>query len=282
MLAANGQVGGEHFGCNAGGFVVDGGAVAVAEHLVATTRDGDRSLVLPERAGWLWARLRAAIPEALSNLLMPNHLHMVTPPGLAGTLRRVLTGFTRRYGVRFDLLPPEVANSAAILGRMIRYGFFNPVRSRLTDDPLAWPWSTLRDLVGATANVWTPMERIASILRVSADAGIRALTTLGDFRSPPVARPPIAAASLGGVRDAVSSALRLTDVRQLARAGTRRLIVQVCAEIGVSDSTRLAKLLGCSQRSIRRDRVSGHPAVESALLCLSDPRLRVHPLGLST
>jgi hypothetical protein len=160
--------------------------MTIAEHWVATTRGGDSSLLWPERAGWLWGRLRARIPEALSNLLMPEHLHLVAPPGYGVGLRRVLTAFTGRFGVRFDVLPPEPAHSLAIAGRKVRYGLFNPVRRRLVGDPLLWPWSTLRDLVGATADPWTPMSRIASTLRLSRPSTLRALTTVANLTMPPV------------------------------------------------------------------------------------------------
>ena len=77
---------------------------------------------------------------------MPEHLHLVTPPGMRDPLRRVLTAYTTRFGTRFDLADPEPGNSPAIVARQMRYGFFNPVRAGLTDDPWRWRWSTLRDL----------------------------------------------------------------------------------------------------------------------------------------
>jgi hypothetical protein len=206
--------------------------MALAEHLVATTRGRDASLLEPERAGWLWTQ-------------------------------------------------PQVASTAAILGRMIRYGFFNGVRADLADDPWAWPWSTLRDLGGATASVWTPVKRIASTLRLSVRDTLRALTTLGDARPPLPERSSVAAASLDGVRDAVASALRLSDPRAWAKAAARRLVVQTCYEIGAPRPGDLADALACSERSVHRDRSPRDPALDAVLLCLGDARLRIHGLSLS-
>ena len=86
---------------------------------------------------------------------MPDHLHLVVGAGQTGRLRRVLNGFTCRFGVRMDVLEPDRANSAAIAGRKMRYGFFNPVRAGLVDDPWRWTFSTLRDLGGAAYPLWT-------------------------------------------------------------------------------------------------------------------------------
>ena len=253
--------------------------VSIAEHLVATTRGGDRSLIWPERARWLWDRLRANLPEALSNLVMPDHLHMVAGPGMRPRLRRVLSSFTVRFGVQFDVLEPQVASSPAIAGRMICYGFFNPVRAGLLDDPLAWPWSTLRDLVGAVAQTWTPIGRVASVLGLRADACVRALTSLGEHRSAPLRAGPIGAASWDAVQDAVMSALRLSDVAEILEPRPRRLFVQACYAVGKPHQLALAERLDCSERSIRRDRAGRDAALDAVLRCLGDARLRVHALS---
>ena len=58
----------------------------------------------------------------------------------------MLTGYTVRFGVRFDVLAPQPAASDPIAFRMLRYVLLNPVRDGLVVDPWCWPWSTLRDL----------------------------------------------------------------------------------------------------------------------------------------
>lgn len=108
--------------------------MAVAEHLIAHTRGGARSLLEHTKASWLWARLRAGFPDALSCALMPDHVHLVAPPGGQTRFVRVLPMFSARFGVRFDVIV-EIANTADIAARMIRYGFHNPVRDALVADP---------------------------------------------------------------------------------------------------------------------------------------------------
>lgn len=246
----------------------------MAIHLVATTRGRDRSLLRWERASWLWQRLREGLPQALSCVLMLDHLHLVTPPGLERRFRRILTAFTARFGVRFDVLEPEVANSAAIAGRMIRYGLFNPVRAGLVDDPWRWPWSTLRDLGGVAFPIWTRLSVLASLLGIGPAAALRCLTTLGDHR-PPLPMPGnVAVATIDSTRAAVVAALRARDREIVSSATGRRLIVQSCYAIGSPCSHRLAAELGCSERTVRRARAPRHPAVDAVLCCLADARLR--------
>jgi hypothetical protein len=253
--------------------------MAIAEHLVATTREGDRSLIWAERAGWLWGRLRAGLPEALSCVVMPDHVHMVVPPGRRMRLQHILGGFTARFGVRFDVLTPQSAHSVAIGGRMIRYGFFNPPRARLTDDPFAWPWSTLRDLVGASEPIWTPLSRLASTLRLSAEATLRGLTTIRGATSSLPRRTPILSTSVEADLQAARSVLRETDPAEVSTT-LRRLVVRASFEIGTPRVGRLAAALDCSVRSIHRDRTAHHPAVDAVLLALGDARLIVGPLDL--
>ena len=247
-------------------------------HLVATTRGRDRSLLRPERACWLWARLRGGLPNALSCVFMADHIHLVAAASDRSRLRHILSAFTVRFGVRFDILDPEPANSPAIAGRMMRYGFFNPVRARLVDDPFAWPWSTLRDLVGASEPTWTPLPRIASSLRLSPDEALRGLTTLGGIPYAPPLPRPILSASIEDVRAAVRSVLRLPSTAPHVSATERRLAVATSFHVGTPRVTDLATALGCSPRTIHRDRSTPHPALGAVLLSLGDPRLLLGPV----
>jgi hypothetical protein len=183
--------------------------VHVAEHLIASTRGRIRSLTRPEQASWLWAHLQQALGPIFSLMLMPDHLHLVAAPGQRMVLTRVLAAFTVRFGVRFDVREPEVAHNADIAGRMMRYGFFNPVRARLVDDPWRWQWSTLRDLGGAAYPCWTPLDRVAAFLERSPSSAMRGLTTLGNHHGPPPCLRSVTIASIEGVRAAVAATLRV-------------------------------------------------------------------------
>src|SRR5262245_20889624 len=104
--------------------------MAVAEHLIAHAREGARCLLEHEKAAWLWTRLQAGFRDAFSCELMPDHVHLVAPPGGHARFVRILAMFTALFGVRFDVIV-ETANNADIATRMIRYGFHNPVKDAL-------------------------------------------------------------------------------------------------------------------------------------------------------
>lgn len=250
----------------------------VAEHLIAHTRKGDRSLANPDRAPWIWNRLQRHLPDALASTLMPEHLHGLAPPGSQPAFRRGLAAITAKFGVRFDVLDPVPANSPAIARRMIRYIFFNAVRAGLVPDPWSWPWSTLRDLAGAVHPAWTPLPRLARILRVSPSDLIAVLTTTADHRpSPPVGTAPLVASTIA-VRQAVSAALRLPH-ESTQRGRPRRLVIRAHERITPVRPAELARRLDCSVRTVQRHLGRPDPALDAVMLCLSDPRLRVHGCG---
>ncbi len=108
-------------------------------------------------AAELWRMLVVAFPELVALCLMPNHGHLQLPhadPG--GRLGPVLAGYARlrnaRRGVRgpvFERTPcADPIGDRQKAATVQRYIELNPCRARLADDPLAWPWSTARDVVG--------------------------------------------------------------------------------------------------------------------------------------
>ena len=245
--------------------------MAIAAHLIGHTRDGARSLLEHEQASWLWTRLRAGFPDAFSCELMPDHLHLVTPPGGRARFVRVLAMFTARFGVRFDVIV-EIANTADIAMRMIRYGFHNPLRDSLVTDPYAWKWSTLRDLVGAAYPVWTHAPRVARALGVKPEGLLRRVTQSADLRPRRPELAPIAAVSMCALQDATAAALRIDCFTEHMLG--RQLLVQAAHAIGMPVTAQLTTAVGRSGRTIRRDRARRHPALSAVLLCLADARLR--------
>ncbi len=245
----------------------------IADHWVAHTRDGERGLLELERATWLWVRLERAFPDALSCVLMPEHLHLMTPPGMRAPLRRLLTSYTTRFGVRFDLADPEPANSPSIAARMMRYGFFNPYRAGLVGDPWQWRWSTLRDLGSACHPVWTDLSSVAAVLELTPRQALHRLTTSADYDAPEPRKVVPMVASIDGVTVAVGAALR-QGASAVQRTAGRRLVVHACYEIGAPDPRRLASDLGCTLRTVQRLRREAAPGLDAVLQCLADPRLR--------
>lgn len=258
--------------CNSRGSVVDGAGMAIVEHLVATTRRGVSTLTEPEPAAWLFARLRMHFPDAWSCELMPDHLHTVLPPGRRAGLVRVLA--SNPFGAAFDVLDPQPVTTLRIALRTIRYGFLNPVRDRLVTDAWTWRWSTMRDLAGAAFPIWTPRNAIAAALRVPAGRLLHLVTTEADHRPPPPSAAVVATATFDGMRSAVAAALRMPESAVIDTSIGRRLIVQASAAIRLPDTAYLARELGCSKRTIHRDRAVPHSALDAVMMCLADERLR--------
>lgn len=249
--------------------------MTVAEHLVATTRGCVRTLLLPQHARWLWEHLRRNLPSVFACVLMPDHVHVVAPPGAQPIFIHVLGAFTTRFGIRFEHLPPEPAHSIDIARRKVRYVLLNPVSEGLVDDPWAWRWSTLRDLAGAAHPVWTPAERVASVLAIAPSWLLQRLTNGLDHKTmPPRRAGETVTASVAALCAATGAALRLTEEDVRSDLLARRLVVQTAHALGLTGIARLAAELGCAERTVRRDRAKPHAALDAVLLCLSDARLR--------
>ena len=105
----------------------------------------------------------AAGVEVWSWVLMPNHVHLILVPPDADALRRALAPVHRRYAGyvharlkrtghfwqgRFGC----VAMDEAHLGAALRYVALNPVRARLVERAVDWPWSSVHVQLGRVAD----------------------------------------------------------------------------------------------------------------------------------
>ncbi len=264
-------------GVQRSGSVVDVTGVAVAEHVVASVVGVGVGARL-DRAGveWLWRRLREAFPDAWSCVLMPTHVHLLVASGLAARLGYVLRGYTRRYGTRLHVAPPQPTNTAAIAQRTLRYQWLNPVRARLVDDPWQWRWSTLRDVGGVAWPVWTPLSRVAALAQLAPERLLaRCLPEVAALLEPSRAM----VVSDEGLRGAVQSVLREVGGDACRSSVGRQLYVQASYRIGHPHPRRLADALGCGLRTIHRMRRPPHVALETVVRTLADPRTHGGPLG---
>jgi hypothetical protein len=224
-------------------------------------------------------------PDATAALLMPDHLHLATL--LCGTtvelLGRVLQHHARRFGAAWDIGPPTPSHTRQILGRTVRYIYLNPVRAKIVDDPLAWPWSTLRDAVGATAHPWGGPDAIAGALKLSGRR-LHALTT-SDLSCDRRARTAVAvlrpseglAINLAAVADACASALRCHPGElHRRRSRIRPVFVHVACNFAAPRVIDLAQACRVSPRTIADLRARATPEeIRAASRCLGDPRLRI-------
>lgn len=158
---------------------------------------------------------------------------------------------------------------------MFRYVVLNPVRARLTNSLLAAPYATARDWLGATVDPWVSDTRLAAFLRLPTNIALATVTRLDDGRVEyPHRMPPAAATVQAAIRAAAAAmAIPVDQVAQCRKA--RRLVTQALAAIGPHRADELALALGCTARTVFRNRAAPEePGLRAVLLCLSDPRLR--------
>ena len=267
-------------------------------HVVARALRGHKPLLEPRAAWWLMWRLRIAFPEALSACVLPDHFHLITctpdPPRARGRLSKILAVLTVRAGMRhlFEPVPePRVVPPGGHLERSVRYVHLNPCRAGLVSDPLSWPWSTHRGLIGAELDPWVTTEALAGALGrparglaewlhayVSGDSTVAVEGT--EFPTPALPTD-VPGALLGTVRVAALSATPWSPGWR-----RRKLVVELARHQGWSDADLIARTAGFCARSARRCRTAARDRVaeRAAALCLGDPRLLLpeawlRPLG---
>ena len=114
------------------------------------------------------ARYRQLLREALfatgcqlhAYVLMDNHVHLLATPPEAGDIARLMQKLGRQYVGQFNARHRRtgtlwegrykacLVDSADYLLRCVRYIDLNPVRARMTDDPVAFAWSGCAALCG--------------------------------------------------------------------------------------------------------------------------------------
>lgn len=178
--------------------------------------------------------------------------------------------------------PPGSAASKAL--RQARYVVLNPVRKGLVADPLAWRWSTHRDVLGAVSSPWVTAARLAAATgreeqgfaawwqgHVAREEGVPASARV---LPAPARITPFPEAPLAAVAAASASSLRtrLDDVQR--RGPTRELFLALARHVGWDRSAQLAAFCEIDPRSVQRARPRPPPdSLAAALVCLGDPRL---------
>src|ERR1700740_613840 len=94
-------------------------------------------------------------------VLMPNHVHLILVPSDADGIRRALAPVHRRYAGHVHARERQtghfwqgrfgaVAMDEAHLGAALRYVALSPVRARLVERAVDWPWSSVHAHLAAT------------------------------------------------------------------------------------------------------------------------------------
>lgn len=258
-------------------------------HVVART--WGRTLCSPPLAPALWTALRAAFPDALSATLMPDHAHVIAPAESARDARTrlaaALSGLKRsRVGAHMEWQPttppPEIPDQKHLM-RQIRYVALNPTRSRYVSDPLAWLWSTHRDVCGAVVDPWVTPDRLARALGepttgfarsfhayVSSDPSVAVAGTA----FPIAARPSNAPwTGLGQMLAATCAAHRVLPTSIRFRGEPRTTFLDMARMSGCIDRRALRAVTGASRVTLWRHAMRTAAVHEAAWLCLGDARL---------
>ncbi len=259
-------------------------------HLVASASDPQFPLADPTSARWLWLRLRRAFSHALATCLMPQHVHIVTPAlgarAAAARLGQALSGHSRHLGSThiWQPVPPAriIPNDDHLL-RALRYVHLNPCREKecVCSDPLEWPYSTHRGVIGAEIDPWVSAERLGAWF------GRHPANVPAWFHAYVSGDPSVAVAGTPLPRPAQPCTLQrhpLADIVVAAEAATpwsslperRQVFVWLAYSCGWTNAVENARALGVHPHTIRRlARNAPNPAhLAPALLCLGDARLR--------
>jgi len=266
-------------------------------HLTAAMSKSMPELCRQDTGAWLWAHMRQAFPDAIAALLMPDHPHLIVatrePEQVRQRLARLLGQLGRAFGVegQSSRVPdPAPIRERLVLARQVRYVALNPCRERLVTCPLAWLWSTHRDVVGASVDPWVTAERLAAALESSPRgfASRHHAYVSGDPHAHVGGTPlPIPAQAsrvptvpLRTIAEAVAAATRQPVLAMRTRGPVRALFVALAIDQGWDLTRRLAEVCGCCRRTITNLARDVDPAVlHAARLCLGDARLQQLPTG---
>jgi hypothetical protein len=245
-----------------------------------------------DASSWFWDRLRDNFPLTYASLLMPNHPHVLCEVECPETARAVFARtcghLQRKVGIPhlWEPVPPaQVLADAGKARRMARYIVLNGCRANLVDDPLETIWTTHRDVVGAVADPWVDVDRLARDLKMprrtiredfhqycSADPSVSVSGTPFPRPAPPRDMPTL---PLALVARAAAMATRgeIEDIHR--RTLTRHVFLQLARTQGWLDRAQLATACGITSQAVLRawDRKLPDFVLHAARLCLGDDRL---------
>jgi hypothetical protein len=222
---------------------------------------------------------------------MPDHLHVASEAddelAASGRLARVLGHVGRNFDMPgFSGVEATPVRNARILGRTVRYIVRNACADDLVTDPLAWPWTTHRDVVGAIHDPWVDADRLAIALEQPVAGFVTAhhryvtqdpASAPNGTRLAVPARPsPAPYHALPEFARAAASALRASPADIQKRGPVRHLFVQLAVSTGWNDPHSLALACNASRPTIWRLSTRPSSALSAGMLCLGDRRLQQH------
>jgi REP element-mobilizing transposase RayT len=259
-------------------------------HLTTRAQWGLAPFSHRENSREMWTRLQESFDYVFAGMLMPDHLHLLLeardPQKAKAALGQQLSAFARRNfpgkSLWHPIAPPSLIPDFHHLKRQIRYVHLNPCRRGLVTDTLAWEWSTHRDIIGATASSWVPVDQLKKMWKtghrdfaqtfhqyVSSDPTVSVVGT-------PLPRKMEARQLIAPLRALSRAVIEATRLPADSIA-VRHLIMRLNERMGLQRRSSVAASLGLSDRSIRR--VLSQPlspqdeaALRAACWLLSDPK----------
>jgi hypothetical protein len=183
-------------------------------------------------------------------------------------------------------IEPEIIHDLDRLLRATSYVFLNPCRAGLVTDPLSWPPSSYRDVIGAIAEPHLTAQQLADMLHLeySSDFVPRFHQFLSDDHSVQVGGSPPPSPDPHGEHDridldqiargaAAATRGRPEDIRR--RGATRQLFLHCAWAEGWRDTTLLGNLTALHPDSVTRAIRRGVPREWhiAGRLGTHDPRL---------
>jgi REP element-mobilizing transposase RayT len=264
-------------------------------HLVARTQS--QRPIFHQRGVALhaWQRLRAAFPNALASMLMPEHLHLIVPRTKDAIFRLGIAIRSVTRGLKSQTLweaipPPKEIADRQHLWRTVRYVLLNPCRRKLVDDPLKWEWSTHRDVQALVEDPWVTADYLSRALGSKTSGFASAFHSYlcredgispGALTPPARAVPDLQFTSLKHLEEAyaVFKKVRLEECRQ--RGPTRNELLQLAQQFGqVSPAAVISWLKISSDTYYRQSKPEPSEGLSKLRQNLSplllDPRLNLH------
>jgi hypothetical protein len=232
-------------------------------HIVVRALRGRRLLFTTWSEGReLWDRVVRAAPGLTALCLMPDHFHLLHAADVRDALAHAMSGYARWLNAQRrtsgpliePIPPPGPLRDGGKVRRNVRYVHLNPCRGHLVADPLAWPLSTHRDMVGLAAFPVVPVRRDATDFHtyVSSDPAVRVTGT-----ELPLVSVPVPSASQ--VLHATSALARTPMPALLQRGQARSLYLRAARTLSPDSHRVIGDAVG-----VAREAVQVQPAKEDA------------------
>lgn len=223
-----------------------------------------------------------ACDQLIAFCLMSTHLHLVleveNERHARAIVRRICNALDRtadeRHVARTDEPHLQVLGDDYAVLRYTAYAHGNPVAAHMVADPLAWFFSSHRDVYGLRTTTWFSPERLVARMNEKLDGAWLHRRAGGGLTVPVLAAPvqrAVPVEPLDVIARTVASVHGAPAIHATRR--TRRCFAAVARFEGWGTGP-IAAHMNRSDRQVRRLLALDAPSVRAVLVCLQDFRLR--------